>query len=147
MRHRNTARLATWQVRLLVWSGLALWLTGAAWLVVHYFARVEGEFGPEANPLEPWMLKAHGAAMIAALLGLGGLFVAHIGKGWSHRGQRVAGLVLSGFLIVLIATGWLLYYAGDEALRDWSSTLHWIVGLAAPAAFAWHYVNGRKQRR
>lgn len=146
MPHRKSAKLATWQVRLLVWSGVALWLTGTAWLVLHYFGQVEGEFGYEANPLEPWTLKAHGAAMIAALLGIGGLFVAHIGKGWTHRGQRVPGLVLSAFLVVLTVSGWLLYYAGSEALRVWNSLVHWTVGFAAPAAFMWHYINGKRQR-
>lgn len=146
MPHRKTARLAGWQVRLLCWSGAALWLTGAAWLVLHYFGRSEGEFGPGTNPLEPWMLKAHGAAMIAALLGFGGLFVVHIVKGWTHRAQRPAGLVLSGLTIVLIATGWLLYYAGGESLREWSSLVHWTLGLASPAVFIWHYVNGKRLR-
>ena len=146
MRHSKTARLAAWQVRLLVWSGLALWVSGAAWLGLHYFGQVQGEFGPETNPLEPWMLKVHGAAMIAALLGLGGLFVVHIAKGWAHKEQRIGGLVLSAFLLVLVASGWLLYYAGDETLRAWTSTIHWVLGLAAPAAFVWHYVNGKRLR-
>ncbi len=146
MPHKNKARLTKWQVRLLVWSGLALWLSGAAWLWLHYYGQVQGEFGSEANPLEPWMLKVHGAAMIAALLGLGGLFVLHIPAGWAHRPQRTPGLVLSSALVLLVGTGWLLYYAGGEALRDWSSLAHWTFGLAAPAAFVWHYVNGRRQR-
>jgi hypothetical protein len=146
MQHRKTARLAAWQVRLLVWSGLALWLSGAVWLGLHYFGEVEGEFGTEPNPLEPWMLKAHGAAMIPALLGLGGLFVVHISKGWAHREQRVAGLVLSAFLVLLVASGWLLYYGGAEGLRESTSVAHWVLGLAAPAAFVWHYANGKRLR-
>lgn len=146
MPHRRTARLARWQVRLLVSSGGALWLTGAAWLALHYFGQVEGEFGPEASPFEPWMLKLHGAAVIAALLGLGSLFVVHVGKGWAHRSQRPAGLTLSAATIVLILSGWLLYYAGGEGLRSWSGTVHWALGLVAPALFVWHYVNGQRLR-
>jgi cytochrome b561 len=85
-------------------------------------------------------------ALIPALLAIGGLFVAHIPKGWSHRHQRVAGLALSALLAVLVATGYLLYYAGGETLREWSGLVHWTLGLAVPAVFIWHYVNGWRRR-
>ena len=147
MPHRRSARLASWQIWLLSLSGLGLWLSGSAWLVLHYFGQTEGEFGPEMNPLEPWMMKMHGFFLIPALLGIGALFVVHIPKGWDHRRQRLAGIALSVALAVLIASGYLLYYAGGEALREWTSLSHWVLGLALPVSFLWHYLNGQAVRK
>lgn len=147
MVHRKTARLATWQIWLLTVSGGALWLSGTGWLLLHYFGQKEGEFGPEMNPAEPWMMTAHGFFLIPALLGIGGMFIAHIPKGWSHVRQRVAGLALSTVLTVLIVSGYLLYYAGDDTLREWTSLTHWSIGLGLPAVFLWHYLSGLAERR
>lgn len=147
MPHRRTARLARWQIWLLTLPGAALWLTGGAWLLLHYYGQADGEFGPEMNPLEPWMMKVHGLALIPAFLGIGGMFVAHIGKGWDYAHQRVAGIALCAALTLITTTGYMLYYAGDEGLRAWSSIAHWSVGLGLPAIFLWHYLNGMKARK
>lgn len=144
MLHLKTAKLARWQVRLLCWSGGLLWLSGVAWLLLHYYGRVQGEFGPEANPAEPWMMRLHGAAMIAALLGAGSLLVVHVWRGWTHRSQRAPGLALVIILGVLIVTGYLLYYAGDDTLRWWVSAAHWVIGIAVLPLFLLHYYQGRR---
>lgn len=147
MPHRRTARLAAWQIWLLTLSGGGLWLSGSAWLLLHYYGQTEGEFGPQMNPLEPDMLTVHGFMLIPVLLGIGGMFVAHIPHGWSHRHQRIAGVVLGVVLAVLIVSGYLLYYLGDEDWRSWASLGHWGLGLLLPLAFVWHYINGQKARR
>ena len=147
MPNHRTARLAKWQIWLLSLSGAGLWLSGVAWLLLHYFGQRQGAFGPEAHPAEPWMMKAHGLFLIPALLGIGGMFVAHIPKGWSHNHQRVAGIALGAVLLVLVGSGYLLYYVGDETARAWTSIAHWCVGLGLPAVFLWHYWNGLNARR
>ena len=143
MQHLRTAKLARWQIQLLSWSGGALWLTGIAWLLLHYFGRTRGAFGPETNPLEPWMLRFHGLAMVASLLGLGGLLVVHVWKGWSYRHQRLVGTFLLATVGILVVTGYLLYYVGDEELRSWVSLIHWLVGVLLPILFIVHYRRGR----
>ncbi len=144
MLHLRTAKLARWQVRLLVWSGAVLWVTGAAWLLLHFFGQRQGEFGPETNPAEPWTMRLHGAALVAALLGAGGLLVAHVWRGWSYHSQRVHGVILVAVTTLLILTGYLLYYASDEWGRPAISAMHWALGLAAPVPFLWHYRSGRR---
>lgn len=147
MAHTRSARLAKWQIWLLTLSGTALWLSGAAWLLLHYFGQVEGEFGPEINPLEPWMLRLHGAALIPALLGFGALFVVHIPKGWKDRRQRWIGVGLAALVGLLILSGYLLYYAGSDDLRIWVSLIHWVIGLGVPVIFIWHYVSRTEAQR
>lgn len=147
MTNRRTAKLASWQIWLLTLGGGALWLSGAGWLLLHYFGQREGEFGLEMNLAEPWMMTAHGLFVIPALLGIGGMFVVHIPKGWAYVRQRVVGVVLCTVLAVLILSGELLYYAGEEALRNWASLAHWSIGLGLPAVFVWHYLSGLSQRR
>jgi hypothetical protein len=141
MPNTRSAKLARWQIWLITISGAVLWLSGAAWLLLHYFGQVEGEFGLETNPLEPWLLRLHGLVLIPALLGFGGLFVVHMPKGWKDRHQRKLGIGLTVMLAVLILSGYMLYYVGDDDLRGWSSIAHWAIGLVTPALFIWHYLG------
>ena len=141
---RSAAALSPLHRWALMVAGGALWLSGVAWLLLHFYAPIESEFGPEANPLEPWMLTAHGLAMIAALLAIGGLLTAHVMAGWEIRQQRVRGIAIGATVLVLIATGYLQYYAGNQQLRESVSTIHWILGLGSPAIFLWHRAGRRK---
>ena len=122
-------------------SGTLLWLSGAGWLLLHYYGQVQGEFGAETNPLEPWFLRIHGLVLIPAQIGFGTLMVVHIPKGWKDKSQRIAGVALTVVAGALILSGYLLYYLGIEWLRDWTSILHWGIGLALPAVFVWHYLG------
>ncbi|MGA8277186.1 MAG: hypothetical protein WB784_03195 [Rhodanobacteraceae bacterium] len=147
MLHRFSARMATWQIWLLCLSGALLWLSGVVWLLLHYFAQTAGEFGPQANPLESWMLRLHGFFLIPLLLGIGGLFIAHIPKGWQQHRQRVAGVILASLLGLLILSGYFLYYLGNESWRSFTSIAHWSIGIALPAVFLWHFIQGHRRRR
>ena len=73
--------------------------------------------------------------MIAILLAIGGLLTAHVAAGWEIRQQRVTGIAIGTTVLVLTATGYLSYYAGNEWLRENVSAVHWILGLGSPAIF------------
>jgi hypothetical protein len=137
--HQKSPRLASWQIRWLVWTGVLLWVSGVAWLGLHFFGRVEGEFGLEINPFEHWMLRLHGFLIIPAYVLLGGLLITHIPLGWRDRKQRPAGIGLLGLVILLSVSGYALYYVGTIGLREFSSWFHWIIGVASPLVFYWHY--------
>lgn len=124
-----------------------MWLTGAAWLVLHHFYQVQGDFGREPSPAEPWLLRIHGAAMLAAMVGVGSLFVVHFWRGWNYPSQRLLGVSLLGVVVTLTVTGYLLYYVADDRWREWLSAAHWLVGLAAVFVFGLHYRSGRRLRR
>ena len=115
-----------------------VWATGVLWLVWRYFLRTQGPFGPEAGPLEPWWLRAHALFAFAAIWSAGLLWGVHVVNGWRSGRRRWSGGVLFGGAVLLIATGYLLYYLGDDRLRAVDSIVHWVIGLAAIAAFAWH---------
>jgi hypothetical protein len=144
MLHLKSAKLARWQLRLVCWSGAALWLSGVVWLLLHNFFQVQGEFGPETNSFEPWLLRLHGAAMIAAMLGVGSLLVVHVWRGWTYPSQRVIGLALIAFITVLVATGYLLYYVTNDTWRAGLALVHWLIGAAALPLFVLHFLQGKR---
>jgi len=142
---RATSRLSRPRRRLLDGVALGLWLTGLAWLVSHEWAPPAGEFGPAARPLDGWLLRAHGALGFAALWLFGLLWGVHIPAGWGQRRRRLTGAGLFGCLGVLVATGYGLYYCGDETIRPIVATAHWGIGLASAAAFLAHRFARRRR--
>lgn len=124
-----------------------VFLTGAIWAWLHYFARHESEFGPEFSPAEPWLIKAHGAAAMAILVALGTLLPIHVKRGWQAGKNRLTGVGLLAFFGLLTLTGYGLYYSGGESLRAWTSLAHIWFGLALPGVLAWHVINGHRLRR
>ena len=51
----------------------------------------------------------------------------HIAKLWPHKRRRSSGGVLTGIFALLILSGYLLYYVGDDNIRPMISALHWVV--------------------
>ena len=125
------------------WSGAALFVTGAIWLVFRFFLREHGEFGEPPHPSEAWWLRLHGASAMLMLIVAGSLLPIHVRVGWHQRKNLLAGIVVVAILLLLTLSGYALYYWGDEEARPVISTLHWIIGLGAPVALIWHIVRGR----
>ena len=115
-----------------------LWLSGVAWLVFHYFLGTEGPFGARPHPLEHWWLALHGALAFASLWTLGLVWGVHVVHAWPTRRKRWSGILLLAGAGLLVGSGYLLYYAGDDALRTDVALVHWILGLACPALFLAH---------
>jgi len=115
-----------------------LWLSGGLWLLFHYFLRRMTEFGFEAHPLEAWWLRLHGAFAFATLWLVGFLSARHIVSGWASGRRRLSGLTMLGAIGVLVLTGYLLYYLGDDQARSLVSLGHWGLGLGLPALFLCH---------
>ena len=146
-RRADSIRLGRWHQGAVYAATAALAISGIVWLVLHYFLAVPGEYGPQIHPLEPWMLRLHGAAAMAGLIIYGSLLPVHIRRAWSMRRNIALGIGLVAFMLLLTITGYLLYYAGDENTRPVISAAHWILGLAVPALLVWHVVSGRTQTR
>lgn len=142
---RSRARLsgprlvATWTIV------AAVWATGACWLILHYFFRVQGQFGPTPNPMEKWAIAAHGATAFATLWLGGLLWIVHLRPAWRNGSRSPSGLSVATVLALLTATGYLLYYAGGDVLRARVALIHWTAGLATLPAFIVHVALRRKR--
>ena len=144
--HHSGLRLSPRRRRALYAIVGGVWVTGILWLVFHYFLTRQGEFGSEPHPLESWWLRLHGVFAFAALWIGGMLWAVHIGPALSRPGKRISGLLLLGMLAILAATGYLLYYAVDEGLRDVVRWAHWLIGVLLAAMLAIHVVRARAKR-
>ena len=76
------------------------------------------------------LMQVHGAAAMAALIAVGGLLVAHVGKGWSERRNRSSGAMLLGASLWLTVTGYVLYYSASDGLRQFAASSHFWAGVA-----------------
>jgi len=121
----------------------ALFLTGAGWWGLQLAADRHGE---EPNVVQPWLLKGHGAAAMLCLFILGVLYPLHIARGWRARRNRFTGAGLVAVSILLILSGYLLYYSGGETTRATASQVHTYLGLALPFVVVAHILRGRKLR-
>jgi hypothetical protein len=120
--------------------GFGVWLSGVAWLIDHYFLKSEDALGLPNASAEVWWLRIHGAFAFLALWTAGLLWGVHVVRAWKGRRHRWSGGTLFTVLAVLIVTGYLLYYVGDERVRTIISGVHWIIGLAIPLAYLLHRI-------
>ena len=124
-----------------------LTLSGAVWLIAHYVFVESTDFGTVQSPIEPTALQIHGAMAPIFLMGLGALFPSHITRAFRSGINLKTGIFVLALLFILIATGYLLYYTGSEALRSWSSISHSIIGLLVCPILLIHIVRGRQLMR
>lgn len=127
--------------------GGVIFVSGLGWLGDHYLFAGSAEFGERHGAFEPWWLRLHGAAMMLGLIVLGSLFPGHVARAWRTGVNRRSGLVILSVAVLLTATGWALYYIGDEDTRAWTSVVHWLVGLVSGAALVVHAWLGKRKAR
>jgi len=140
-------RLSSGHRRWVYWTAAAVFGSGVLWLIFHYFLEAEGQFGPSPHPLEQWWLRLHGAAAMVCLLVVGSLLPVHVRRSWHQRRNLPVGIVLATVLLVLLLSGYALYYFGGEQTRVWISTLHWGIGIGSPLVLLWHIASGRRGAR
>jgi hypothetical protein len=129
---RQKTLLEPWQKRALYLSVLALWLSGMVWKLL------------SQTPL--WM-RIHGAAAMAFLIMFGTLLMGHVPAGWREDRQRFSGSSLISLCGILIVTGWILYYSGNETIRQWTSLVHWGIGVGLPILIYLHIRLARRLQK
>ena len=137
-------RLPQWQRRAFYGIFGVLLASGAAWLMAHFYLRGAGEFGMAVHPLEPWSMKLHGAAAMAALWLIGTMLHLHIRRGLAAGRNLPAGWSMLVLLLLLTLTGYALYYIAGEESRPLWSVIHWAAGLLLPALVWLHVATGRR---
>jgi hypothetical protein len=140
-------RLRPWHKRAVYAVGALTLVSGLGWLIDHYLLAGVAEFGEPHGAFELWWLRLHGAAIMAGLVVLGSLLPGHV-AGALRAGENLrSGLSMLGLAVFLTATGYGLYYVGDENVRSWISALHWLAGLAAGVALPLHLWFGKRRRK
>jgi len=122
-------------------------LSGIIWVYLHHFVRVEGEFGLLHHPVEPLLLKVHGISAALMLIGFGSVLPGHIPRAWALNRNIATGIIFFTVMTVLSLSGYFLYYLSDESIRDFTSILHWVLGLAFPVLAGIHIWRGYVSRR
>lgn len=139
---RSINPLAVWQRRALYGAGIALLLTGALWLIVHY--SVGAGAGELPHPAEAWLMRLHGLAGFFALFVLGVLAALHIPRGWRvarhrrYRRQRSSGVALCVLGGLMALSAYLLYYFAPEGVRAALGWAHVAAGAAMGGVLAMH---------
>jgi uncharacterized membrane protein YjgN (DUF898 family) len=130
--------------RALVCVLVAVSLSGVVWMVLHYFFARQTEFGTARNSAESTWLQVHGIVAVAAVFLLGGVAMIHVVPGWKETRNRPSGLTLAGLGIILILSGYALYYITADSLRTATAIAHETVGLAAIGAALLHWKRVRR---
>lgn len=78
------------------------------------------------------------------LMLLGTLIRGHVPRGWRARRNRPTGVLLVALNMVLIVTGWALYYVASEEARPALSASHWGLGFVGGAIFGMHALVKRR---
>jgi hypothetical protein len=107
-----------------------LWLSGVAWLLLHYFAARPGEFGLLRHPLEAPLMLVHGVVAMLALFVLGWFAALHSSDGNRRRARRASGWVLSTLIGVLAIAGCLQFFVSGEGAQAALRLVHEVCGVA-----------------
>jgi len=107
------------------------------WTYDHYMLR-HTDIGISENPLQVWWLYLHAGTATAAIWLLGYMSAIHVQRNWGAGQRRNSGLLFVTAVGLLVVTGYLLYYVDADRPEALISSIHWIIGLCAPAAFLLH---------
>jgi hypothetical protein len=124
--------------------GVAVWATGIAWVMAHFFFKSEDSLGLPVHSSEPLWLKLHGASAFLAVWTGGLMWGLHVVKAWNSGRHRISGASIFGVLVILCVTGYLLYYVADDDARAAVSVIHWVLGCALPLVYLAHRLNRKR---
>lgn len=142
---RPGIHLSRWTKTWINCVGLGVWLTGMGWMSVHYVFEPRTVANFSGNS-EPQWLKWHGAFAVLAIWTGGMLWGLHIVKAWKQHRHRWSGGSLAAALMLLIASGYGLYYVANEAAHSAISMLHQAIGIAILAAYLIHRLTKKTFR-
>lgn len=141
-----TSRIPVFYRRFLYTITAASWLTGLMFFVLSRWFMVEGEFGPEKHPWQFPTLMIHGASAFLMMISYGALLISHVPAGWRLNRLRYLGIALISLVALQIITAWLLYYLGNETVREIVVWCHLAAGFALPFVLGAHILTGIRQR-
>jgi hypothetical protein len=131
-------RLATYA------TGGLLWLSGVIWLVLHHAFPQPSEFGPVPNSWEAPLMRLHGLMAVGGVFLIGWMSAAHVATRWGSDRNRRSGLALGGTMLLLVFSGYALYYTTGSP-HNAAGFLHELIGVISPAAALAHWLRNRSK--
>jgi hypothetical protein len=121
-----------------------LWVSGCVWLVLDEFFARAGEFGPMPNPWQPAVLLIHGVVSIVALYLLGWVSARHVLRWWPGGLRRLSGGTLAVCLVLLVVTGFALFFVSDDQWQRAAVLSHDALGLIVTVFGIQHWFFARR---
>lgn len=123
----------------------ALLITGVAWLWAEYvYAPAEGDI--ESYEIKHLALVVHAAFALLFVFTAGTLLYTHMQTAWRQQRNRITGILMASTALVLTVSGFGLWYAGGETLRNVSEIAHWLTGFGIPVVLLVHMLYGQRRR-
>jgi hypothetical protein len=130
-------------LRIAVYSVAALlWLSGVVWLVLHHAFPQLTPFGPLPSPWEAPVMRIHGLIAVWGVFLIGWMASAHVTTRWDGGRNRRSGIVLGGTALLLVFSGYALYYTTGSP-HDLGALVHEAIGVLSPAAALTHWWRNR----
>jgi len=132
----------------LLWLHISIALTAVTGIVfawMKYAMKSDDPFAVANHPMQPHMLSAHVVIAPAMTFVLGWTFANHI---WPRivigdPRRRLTGLTATILIVPMIASGYLLQIATNDAIRHAMAIAHWISSGVFVIAYAAHLLSKR----
>ena len=120
-------------------------LTGLVYGWLRYLGGVQGEFGPEPSPWQPFWQHAHVLAAPLLLFALGIAVRGHVSGMLGHgvRRGRPTGLVLAGLAAPMVLGGYAVQVVTSAGVRASLGWIHAAVGALFVGLYLAHWAKPR----
>lgn len=119
-------------------------LSGIIWLILHYFFAKETDFTTIPSPNEARTLAIHGLIAPFFIFVLGVIYPTHMSRSFKAQKNVTSGLIFFIFFIVIIISGYLLYYIANDKIREIFSLSHSFLGALLLPILVAHLFLGKK---
>jgi hypothetical protein len=122
-----------------------LWLSGCLWLLLDQFFARPGQFGPTPHPWQPPLLLLHGVVAIAGMYLLGWVSARHVLRWWPGRLRRWSGATLATFLVLLVVSGFALFFVSEDRWQRVAALSHDVLGVGVTVFGIQHWFFARRR--
>jgi hypothetical protein len=133
-----------WQRRFIYFAIGGLTVSGFAWLILKALTPNSDYALPPYHESMQGLIKIHVAFGLVGLIALGMVCAVHIPTGWRLRRNRLTGIGNIVCWSLLIASGYLLWYASEGKVKLFSSWIHWGGGVFLPLVFMGHLIKSKR---
>jgi hypothetical protein len=85
------------------------------------------------------LLLLHGISSIAAMYLLGWITARHVLRWWTSGMRRLSGGVLAAMLLLLVASGFALFFVSEDKWQHAAALVHEVLGVAVTAFAVQHW--------